>query len=126
MEDAQDGHGVLFVLEQNYVWESVDQGRTQLLVNAAEGFGTLRNRVNAIANRNPKTISKIDGNVVVVGDRSSKVVRNERVICREHFPVSGCRGVFELQKGSSHRTFQNGCGIMPRSSHRLAAKALHR
>jgi hypothetical protein len=69
MEDAQDGHGVLFVLEQNYVWESVDHGRTQLLVNAAEGFGTLRNRVNAIANRNPKTTSKIDGNVVVVGDQ---------------------------------------------------------
>ena len=80
MEDAQDGHGVLFVLEQNYVWESVDHGRTQLLVNAAEGLGTLGNRVNAIANRNPKTISKIDGNIVVVGDRSSKVVRNERVI----------------------------------------------
>lgn len=80
MKDAQDGDCFVLVFEQNYVGESVNHRGTKLHMDATKGIGSIGDRFNATTNRSPKMIAEVNGDLVVVRDRSSKVVRNERVV----------------------------------------------
>ncbi len=71
MEDARYFDCLAFVLDQNYVGESVDHRCPKLLMYACKRVGSIGDRFKTITHRSSKTISKINGDAVVVLDGGS-------------------------------------------------------
>lgn len=80
MKYAEYAYRFDLVFKEYNVGEAVNHGRSKLLVNATVGIGSLRDGCEKTANRSPKAIAEISGDVVVVGDRRGKIVGYKWVI----------------------------------------------